>query len=87
MLVGCGMSNEEKKAYADQIKAHQELIKAFDRDRAAAEAAGNIGLAFSYTESNLDAIKYIDCMQGYEKIGEKFAKAKTACTLESGARK
>lgn len=89
------MSKEDKESYAQAIKSSQErfdiqtrLVEDLQRINQEALDAGVIPDGSDSSSKALDkALAYSgfsNCLKRYEKSGEKFATAKTACTLESG---
>lgn len=94
-LSGCGMSEADKKDYKIEQeyarKAHNrqtETTKEFlELDREAIR----LGMGADFdgrTRKSMDKMgaysDYAECLKRYEKSGQKFVTAKTACTVESG---
>lgn len=94
-LVGCGMSEEDKKSYSDEIQSagkSADNYSKFTKEFLALDAESQrLGMGVDpdgLTKKNMDKalayLKYGRCLRSYEKSGEKFVTAKTACTTESG---
>ena len=97
LLVGCGLSSKEKKAYESEINLLQGFVddssyidSLYDQMKEHREK-GNSYLYQMTGEYWKEALKerdnrrdYIFCLKRYKDIKEPFAKARTACIAETG---
>ena len=95
-LAGCGISGEELSAYkkeiafsAEEQAKDKQLISDLDQltDQALAQGLAYRGANDSANEYKLRVNSFADyskCLERWMKEGEKFYKAKNACTEESG---
>ena len=97
LLVGCGLSSKEKKAYESEISLLQGFVddssyidKLRDELNESSKEKNYDGyeIIYDYWKRAIDQRDnrrdYISCIKRYMGIKEPFAKARTACIAETG---